>query len=70
MINNLRVKILIDINIICSKKITTNLHTRKLIIDNYNMTNFITCMFVNFKINHIINFHYIIIMSTYTIMTI
>ena len=70
MINNFHVKILINIDIICSKKITINLKTRKLIIDNCNITIFITCTFVDFKINRIDKFHYIVIISTYSIMTI
>ena len=61
---------MIDINIIYSKKITTNLQTRKFIIDNCDIMTFITCTFINFKINRIVKFHYIVIISTYTIMTI
>ena len=70
VINNLRVKMLIDIDIIYSKKITTNLQTCKLIINNYNIIIFITCTFINFKINRIVKFYYIVIISIYTIMTI
>ena len=70
MINNLRVKILIDIDIICSKKMITNLQTRKFIIDNCDITILITCTFVDFKINCIVKSHHIVIISTYSIMTI
>ena len=70
VINNLRVKMLIDINIMCLKKMTINLQTRKLIIDNCDMMTFITCTFIDFKINRIVKSHYIVIISTYTIMTI
>ena len=70
IIDNLKIKILINIDIICSKEITTNLQTRKFIIDNYDITTFITCTFVDFKINRIVKSHYIVIISTYTIMTI
>ena len=70
MINNFRVKILIDIDIICSKKITINLQIRKLIIDNCDMITFITCTFVDLKINRIVKFHHFVIISTYTIITI
>ena len=70
MIDNLKIKILIDIDIMCSKNITINLQTRKLIINNYNITTFITYTFVNFKINRIIKSHHIIIISIYTIITI
>ena len=64
--NNLRVKILIDINIIYSKKITINLQTRKLIINNYNIIILITCTFFDFRINYI---KHVIIISTYSIIT-
>ena len=70
VINNFRVKILIDIDIMYSKKMTTNLQTRKLIIDDCDMTTFITCTFINFKINRIVKFHHFVIISTYTIITI
>ena len=49
---------------------TTNLQIRKFIIDNCDMMTFITCTFVNFKINRIVKFYYIVIISTYTIITI
>ena len=68
--NNLRVKILIDIDIIYSKKITINLQTRKLIINNCNIMTFITCTFIDFKINYIVKFYHVVIISTYTIITI
>ena len=70
VINNLRVKILIDIDIIYSKKMTINLQTRKFIIDNCDMMIFITCTFIDFKINRIVKSHCIVIISTYTIITI
>ena len=68
--NNLRVKILIDIDIIYSKKMIINLQTRKLIIDNYNIMIFITCTFVDLKINRIVKFYHVVIISTYIIITI
>ena len=70
IINNLKIKMLIDIDIICSKNITTNLQIRNLIINNYNITTFITCTFVDFKINRIVKFHHVVIISTYTMITI
>ena len=68
MINNFRVKILIDIDIICSKKITTNLQIRKLIINNCDITTSITCTLIDFKINRIVKSYYIIIIFAYLIM--
>ena len=70
MMNNLRVKMLIDIDIMYSKKITTNLQTRRLTIDNCDMTTFITCTFVDLKVNRIVQSHHFVIISTYSIITI
>ena len=70
VINNLRVKILINIDIICSKKIIINLRTRKFIIDNCDIMIFITCTFVDFKINYIVKFYHVVIISTNSIITI
>ena len=70
VVDNLRVKILFDIDIMCSKNMTIDLQTRKLIINNCDMSTFITCTFVDFKINRIVKSHHVVIISTYTIMTI
>ena len=68
VINNLKIKILINIDIICSKKMTTNLQTRKLIIDNYDISTSIICIFVDFKINRIARSHYVVIVFAYSIL--
>ena len=70
IIDNLKIKTLIDIDIMCSKKMIINLQTRKLIIDNCDITTFITYTFIDFKVNRIVKSHHIVIISTYTIMTI
>ena len=67
MINNFRIKILININITYSKKIMTNLQIRKLIINNCDITTSITYTSINFKINRIVKSHYIVIIFAYSI---
>ena len=47
-----------------------NLQIRKFIINNYDMTILITCTFIDFKINRIVKSYYVVIISTYTIITI
>ena len=68
IINNLKIKILIDIDIIYSKKITTNLQTRKLIIDNCDISTSIIYILVDFKVNRIARFHHVVIIFAYSIL--
>ena len=70
VINNLKIKILIDIDIIYSKNITISLQTHKFIINNYDILILIIYILVEFKINRIIKFHHIIIIFAYSIITI
>ena len=46
------------------------MQTCKFIINNYNMLTLIICTFINFKINRIMKFHYIVLILTYIIIKI
>ena len=69
VVDNLRVKMLIDTNIMCSKKMIVNLQIRKLIIDNCNMTTSIIYTFIDFKINRIVKFHHVVTISIHIVVT-
>ena len=68
--NNLKTKMLIDMNIICSKKIIVDLQKQQLTIKNCNFKTSIKCTSTELKINKTIKFYHIIILSTYFIMSI
>ena len=61
---------LIDINIICFKKMIVDLQKQQLIIKSCNFITLIKCTSTKFKINKTIKFHHIMILSIYFIMSI
>ena len=70
IMNDFKTKMLIDINIICFKKMIVDLQKQQLIIKSCNFITLIKCTSTEFKINKTIKSHYIMILSTYFIMSI
>ena len=67
VVDNFKIKMFIDINIICSKEITINLQIRQFIINNYNITTSIIYTLIDFKINRIVKFYYIVTILIYIV---
>ena len=59
---------LIDFDIICSKKMIVDLQKRKLTIVNYDLTISIICTSITFRVNQILRFKQVVIISAHTIM--
>ena len=51
IVNNFKIKILINIDIMCLKKIIVDFQTQKLMIKNCKITIFIICISIEFKVN-------------------
>ena len=70
VVDNLRAKMLIGTDIMCSERMIVNLQTRKLIIDSCNMTTSIICTFTGFRINRVVRFHHVVTISAHIVMTV
>jgi hypothetical protein len=68
IIDDLKIKMLIDFDIIYSKKMTIDLKKKKFIIINCDLTISITCTSTIFRINRIFRFKQIVIIFTHTIL--
>ena len=68
IVDNLKIKILIDFDIICSKEMIVDLQKWKFTIVNCDLTISIICTSTTSRVNRIFRFKQIVIISTHTIM--
>ena len=68
IVDNLKIKMLIDSDIICSKKMIVDLQKRKVTIVNCDLTISIICTSTTSRVNQIFRFKQIVIISAHTIM--